>query len=118
MNKRSEKGPSTGPDIWTGLACLKPGPKAKKFRLFKGRGAYVNVVAWAESQAVFEQKVKRHVEGINCILVEFENVQLLKSKMTTPDFPEELIAMRDTANRQREDSVFGTFHIWHQNDAN
>lgn len=106
-------------DIWVGLACLKANPKVKNFRRFgKGKGAYVYVVAWAISQAAFEEKVKRHAEGLNCILVEVENVQLLESRMNIPDFPEELIDMRQTANRQPDDTVFGTFHIWHQEDSN
>ena len=46
-------------DIWTGIACLKANPKVRNFRRFgEGKGAYVNVVAWVESQAAFEEKVK------------------------------------------------------------
>lgn len=109
----------TGGDIWVGLACLKANRKVKNFRRFgKGKGAYVNVAAWAESKAGFEEKVKRHVEELDCILVELEEVQLLESRMNTPDFAEELVDMRPTANRQQNDTVFGTFHIWHQEEAN
>jgi hypothetical protein len=109
----------TDRNLWFGLACLKADPKVKNFRRFgKGRGAYVNVVARADSRASFEEKVKRHGEGLDCILVDLENVQLLESRMNLPDFPEEFINMRQTAIRQPEDTVFGTFHIWHQEDAN
>ena len=105
-------------NIWVGLACLKANPKAKNFRRFgRGKGAYVNVVSWAESKRAFEEKVQRHTEGLDCVLVELEEVQLLESRMETADFPEELITMRQTANRQPSDTVFGTFHIW-QEDAN
>lgn len=82
------------------------------------KGAYVNVVAWADSQASFEEKVKRHSEGLDCILVEFDEVQLMETRMSIPDVPEELIDMRQTANRQPNDTVFGTFHIWHQEESN
>ena len=106
-------------NIWTGIACLKAHPQAKNFRRFgKGKGAYVNVVAWAEGAKEFEDKVKRHTESLDCILVGLENVQLLESRMQEDDFPEDLITMRETARRQREDTMFGTFHIWHQDDAN
>lgn len=106
-------------DVWTGLACLKANPRVKNFRRFgKGKGAYVSVVGWAESKAAFESKVKRHAEGMDCILVDLEKVELLEQRMNTPDFPEELITMRETANRQPDDTMFGTFHIWHQEDAN
>lgn len=106
-------------DVWFGLACLKANPAVKNFRRFgKGKGAYVNVVAWANSLAAFEKKVKRHAESLDCILVDLEHVQLLESRMKLPDFPEEFIAMRQTANRQQADTIFGTFHIWHQEDSN
>ncbi len=106
-------------DVWTGIACLKANPKVRNFQRFgEGKGAYVNVVAWAESQAAFEEKVKRHTEGLDCILVELDAVQLLESRINMPDSPEELITMSQTANRQPSDTMFGTFHIWHQEDAN
>jgi len=106
-------------DVWFGLACLKANPKAKNFRRFgKGKGAYVNVVACVESRKAFEERVKRHVEGLDCILVGFEKVQLLETRMRDEDYPEELTTMRQTATRQPEDTIFGTFHIWHREDAN
>jgi hypothetical protein len=106
-------------NVWFGLACLKANPNMKNFRRFDGgKGAYVNVAAAADSRDEFEEKVKRHVEGIGCILVELEKVQLLESRLNQPDYPEELITMRETALRQPDDSVFGTFHIWHQDDSN
>jgi hypothetical protein len=106
-------------DLWTGLACLKANPKVKGFRRFgEGKGAYVNVVACVESQAAFEERVKRHAEGLDCILIGLENVQLLEARMSEEDYPEELITMRETAARQTTDTVFGTFHIWHQEDSN
>ncbi len=105
-------------DIWTGIACLKANPKVRNFRRFgEGKGAYVNVVAWVESQAAFEEKVKRHSEGMDCILVGLDAVQLLEARINASGSPEELITMRQTANRQPSDTMFGTFHIWHQEDS-
>jgi hypothetical protein len=106
-------------DLWTGLACLKANPEVKGFRRFgTGKGAYVNVVACVESQAAFEERVKRHSEGMDCILVELEHVHLLEARMSEEEFPEELITMRETAARQTSDTVFGAFHTWDQEDAN
>lgn len=117
--KPKKPSPDIDENIWSGIACLKANPKVKNFRRFgKGKGAYVNVVAWAESQTGFEEKVKRHSETLDCILVELENVQLLEARLGQADFSEELITMRETASRQQEDTVWGTFHIWHQEDAN
>ena len=78
----------------------------------------MNVVAWAKSQTEFELKIETHVQSLDCILIELENVQLLEARMREQDFHEELITMREIANRQQEDAVWGTFHIWHQEDAN
>jgi hypothetical protein len=61
-----------------------------------------------------EERVKRHVEGLDRILVELENVPLLEARMSEEYFPEEVITMRETAVRQTADTVFGTFHIYHQ----
>jgi len=106
-------------DLWTGLACLKANPKVKGFRRFgDGKSAWVNVVACVESRAAFEERVKRHVEELDCILVELENVQLLEARMSREGYPEELIDMRQTATLQPQDSVFGSFHIWAQDEAN
>ena len=110
---------ATNEHIFSGLACLKANTQVKNFRRFgKGKGAYVNVVSWAKSRSEFERKVERHVESLDCILVELEDVQLLEARVARDDFPEELITMRETANRQREDTVWGKFHIWLQEDAN
>jgi hypothetical protein len=106
-------------DIWTGLACLKANPKVKGFRRFgQGKGAYVNVVACAASHETFQEAVKRHAEQLDCILVELDEVQLLETRMSSEDYPEEFIDMRQTAIRQPNDMVFGTFHIWHQEESN
>jgi hypothetical protein len=92
--------------------------QVKGFRRFgKGKGAYVNVVACVESKAAFEERVKTHAEGMDCILVDLEHAQLLETRMSEEDYPEELITMRETAARQTADTVFGTFHIWHREDS-
>ena len=106
-------------DLWIGLACLKANPKVKGFRRFgKGKDSYVHIVAWAGSQKAFEENVKRRVEGLDCMLLELDDVQLLETRMSTGDYPEEFIDMRQTATRQPNDTVFGTFHIWDQEDSN
>jgi hypothetical protein len=107
-------------EIWTGLACLVADPKCKEFRRFgdDGKGAYVNIVAWAASAAQFEERVGAIVPTLDCILMELEDVMLLESRMDEPDYPEELFNMRSTAQRQPADIVFGTFHIWLQSDVN
>jgi hypothetical protein len=107
-------------EIWTGVACLVADPKCKDFRRFgdDGKGAYVNVVASVNSEAEFTERVERIVPTLDCILLELDKVQLLDRRMEEPDYPEELITMRSTANRQPAELVFGTFHTWTESDIN
>jgi hypothetical protein len=37
--------------------------------------------------------------------------------MNASDYPEELIDMRATAQRQPDDIVFGDFHVWTDDEA-
>jgi hypothetical protein len=107
-------------NIWTGIACLVADPNCKEFRRFgdDGKGAYVNIVAWADSEQQFADRVKAMAAELDCILLEVEGIKLLDERMEEPDCPEELLTMRTTAQRQPQDVVFGTFHIWTQSSAN
>jgi hypothetical protein len=106
-------------ELWTGLAALKRDPKCKNFRRFgTGKGAYVNVVAWADSREHFADRVRESAANLDCILVELEEITAVENRMKADDFPEEFIDMRATAYRQPKDIVFGTFHTWVQDDAN
>jgi hypothetical protein len=103
--------------IWAGIACLVADPQCKGFRRFgDGKGAYVNVVAYAASEIDFTERVKRIVPTLDCILLELDRVQPLERRMEEPDCPEELITMRSTAKRRPSDLVFGTFHTWTKSD--
>jgi hypothetical protein len=105
--------------LWVGLAELRANPNCKDFNRFgKGKGAFVWVAAWEESPAAFEAKVKIMSESLDCILYRIEQVEPLEEKMKTEEYPEEFINMRATAIRQPQDTVFGTFHVWHQDDRN
>jgi hypothetical protein len=106
-------------ELWIGLAALKGDPKCKNFRRFgKGKGAWVNIAAWAESREDFEQKVRSSASNLDCILCELDDVGSLEDRMKTQDFPDEFIEMRATAYKQPGDTVFGTFHTWLHDDAN
>jgi hypothetical protein len=105
--------------IWIGLAGLKPRPKQKDFRRFgKGKGAYVQVAAWAASPAEFEERVRKAAADLNCVLVELDDVGLLEIAIEKEDAPEHLADMLKTAEAHPADAVFGDFHIWHKDDAN
>lgn len=107
-------------DLWTALACLVANPNCKSFKRFgdEGKGAYVNIVAWASSEEEFGNRVRQAATDLDCILEELEGIQLLERRLKDPDYPEELIDLRVAAQRQADDIVFGEFQIWVQDDSN
>lgn len=111
---------SVAMELWTGLACLVADPQCQEFRRFgdDGKGAYVNIVAWADSEESFVERVRQAATELDCILLEIDGTQLLDSRMEEPDYPDELITMRATAQRQPNDTIFGCFYTWAQSDVN
>jgi len=106
-------------ELWAGLAELRANPNCENFRRFgEGKGAFVWVVAWEESQSAFETKVKIMCENLDCVLYGIERVEPLEKKMETEGYSEEFVDMRATAIRQPQDTVFGPFHSWDQDDRN
>ena len=55
--------------------------------------------------------------GWQCLMVRPER-RWSSAKVEEPDYPEELITMRATAQRQPADTIFGSFHVWVQSDVN
>src|SRR3954452_1697009 len=102
--------------IWTGIACLVADPNCENFKRFgeDGKGAYVNIVAWATSARGFGERVKQMAVELDCLLLELNRVKLLELRLEEPEYPEELLTMRTTAERQPLDVVFGSFNIWTQ----
>jgi hypothetical protein len=110
---------SNAMELWIGLAGLKANPDCKNFKRFgEGKGAYVHIAAWADSREVFEERVRKAAEELDCILYDLDDVSTLDSRMNAPDYPEEFLDMRKTAINRPDDTVFGAFHIWQQEDAN
>jgi hypothetical protein len=106
-------------DIWTGLVCLVADPACKDFKRFGyGKGAYVNAVSWAESAGHFEGRVAIAADQLDCIVREIEQIELLEVALQRERCPDEFFTMQATAERQPDDVLFGTFHIWHQDDVN
>ena len=106
--------------LWTGLSCLVANPTCKDFKRFgDGKGAYVNVVAWAESAKDFGGRVTAIAEQqLDCIVLEMEQVELLETALEREGCPDEFFTMQTTAKRQPEDIVFGTFHVFARDDVN
>jgi len=73
----------------------------------------------AESAKHFEERVTEIAkEQLDCIVRELEQVELLEVALLREGCPDEFFTMRDTAQRHPDDVVFGTFHVWAQDDVN
>jgi hypothetical protein len=93
-------------ELWTGLACLVANPACKHFKRFgDGKGACVNIVAWAESAGHFEGRVTAAAEQLDCIVREMEQIELMETLLQREDCPDEFFTMRATAERQPNDVV-------------
>ena len=107
-------------ELWIGFVCLVADPACEDFKRFGGgKGAYVSVVAWAESAKHFQQRVTEIAkEQLDCIVREIEQVELLEAALQREGCPDEFFTMQSTAERQPNDVLFGTLHIWNQDDVN
>ena len=76
-------------ELWTSLVCLVADPACQNFKRFGGgKGAYVNVVAWAESAKHFEDRVATIAKrDLDCIALEIEQVELLETVLQQADCP-------------------------------
>jgi hypothetical protein len=57
-------------------------------------------------------------EQLDCIVCEMEKVEPLHSALEREECPEEFSTMKAIAERQPKDVLFGTFHVWAQDDTN
>ena len=77
-------------EIWTCLVCLVPDPSCKDFRRFgDGKGAYVNVMAWADSAKQFQQRVKESAKRLDCMIREMEKIEFLEAALKREECPDE-----------------------------
>ena len=69
------------------MSCARP--RLQKFKRFgNGKGAYMYVVAWAESAEYFERRVTAIAKAqLDCIVREMERVELLESTLQREGCP-------------------------------
>ncbi len=100
-------------EIWIGLAEVVALPGCK--RLGSGKGAFVKVALWADSDADFYSKAKRAISELDLHLLELEEREPVAERLSRAG--DEMTQMAETARKNPEDVVFGTFHIWQKTDA-
>lgn len=102
-------------EIWIGLAEVLALPGCK--RLGTGKGAFVKVMSWANSESDFYSKIRSAVSELDLELIELEDREPLAKRMSRNPGGDETTQMADTARTNPNDIVFGTFHIWEKTDG-
>lgn len=106
---------TTPQEIWIGLAELVP--LEGSVTLGQARGAFVNVVGSAESERDFYSKVEKAIASMNLKLLSLGDAEPFSQRSAKWEVDDLILQMVDTARENREDIVFGTFHMWHKADA-
>jgi len=102
-------------EIWIGLAEVVALPGCK--RLGDGKGAFVKIALWADSDSDFFAKVNKAISELDLHLLELEDREPLAKRLSQIEAGDETLQMEETARMNPEDVVFGTFHIWQKTDA-
>jgi hypothetical protein len=102
-------------ELWIGLAEVIALPGCK--RLGTGKGAFVKVALWANSDSDFYSRVAKAISELDLELLELEDREPLTKKMAHNQAGDETLQMAETARMNPTDVVFGTFHIWENTDA-
>jgi len=102
-------------EIWIGLAEVVALPGCK--RLGDGKGAFVKIALWADSDSDFSAKVNKAISELDLHLLELEDREPIAEMLSRIQAGDETKQMAETARMNPEDVVFGTFHIWQKTDT-
>lgn len=102
-------------EIWIGMAEVVALPGCK--RLGSGKGAFVKVMLWADSDSAFYSKADRAAAELDLLLLELEDREPLAKRLSRIPPGDETEQMAETVRRNPEDIVFGVFHIWQNTDS-
>jgi hypothetical protein len=102
-------------EIWIGVAEVVALPGCK--RLGTGKGAFVNVALWADSDSDFYSRASRAISALDLEMLELEDREPMAKRLSRKGASEETLQIAETAGKHPEQIVFGTFHVWEKTDA-
>lgn len=110
MDIKEKKGIKKSKEVWIGLITVKPKP-GNKFFAKNSKGAYVNILAWADRTSEFQSEVKHALDDYHLKLVEMEDVEPLSVRQQKFNVDSKLINL--SAEVENTGNVrFGTFHYF------
>jgi hypothetical protein len=97
--------------IWIGLAEVIPLEGCTA--LGGSKGAYVNVMAWAEDAAQFRGMLERNLGQLKLALADMRDPEPWEVRSTSSaELPEELFEMAQSIANDPAKVSFGVFHAW------
>lgn len=110
MDIKEKKEKIISKEVWIGLITVKPKP-GNKFFDNSSKGAYVNILAWADRKSDFESEVKNALNDYDLKLVEMEDVEPLLTRQKKFEVDRRLIDL-STEVKNTGKVRFGTFHYY------
>jgi hypothetical protein len=76
------------------------------------KGAFTHVLAWATSEGVFRQKVKKMMSDYRLDVMDISDIEPFSARTARCDVAEALHEIADEMLRQPNAVRYGTFHTW------
>jgi hypothetical protein len=102
--------------LWIGLAEVRPSEGCDV--LEGAKGAFVNIVTWAEDADEFKRNAELVLGELRLFVVDVERPEPVEVRRRREgDFEDVIEDMIDRAEDNPNAIIFGTFHLWEKDDA-
>ena len=96
--------------IWIGFAEVHPLPGCKL--LEEAKGAYVHVMAWADSAEQFQKMARLRAADLSLEIVELRDTQPWSIRNSADELRAEFFEMETRISTDVRSVAFGRFHAW------
>jgi hypothetical protein len=96
--------------IWIGFAEVRPLPECKL--LEEAKGAYVHIMAWAETAEEFQKMASLRAADLSLKIVQFRDTQPWMIRNSAEELREEFFEMETRISSDVRGVAFGRFHAW------
>jgi hypothetical protein len=96
--------------IWIGLAEVRPLPGCKL--LEEAKGAYVHVMAWAETPEQFQKMAALRAADLSLEIVQIRETQPWLIRNSADELRDEFFEMETRISSNVRGVAFGRFHAW------
>ena len=101
---------SMNKQIWIGLAEVRPLPGCKL--LEEAKGAYVHVMAWAETPEELHKKASLRAADVSLEIVQMSDTEPWSIRTAAQELHTEFFEMESRIQSDVRGVAFGRFHAW------